>query len=110
MADEMTLKFTKTTESLEAVNADLQDKFNTITKYFTFDINGLTIGQLDNPYKVIIDNDRFSMTANGTEVMWIANGEVYTPETTITRKFNLFGLVFDEDSAGNVNCEYIGGE
>lgn len=110
LADEMTLKFTQTTTELESVNADLQNKFNTITKYFTFDINGMTIGQLDNPYKVIIDNDRYSMTANGAEVMWISNGEVHTPEISITHKMNLFGLVFEKDAAGNVNCEYVGGE
>ena len=83
---------------------------NTITKYFTFDVNGLTIGQADNPYKVIIDNDRYSMTVNGTEVMWIADGKVFTPEIEVTKAFKLFGYVVDQDSNGNVNMEYVGGD
>lgn len=110
MSDEMNLKFTESTKQVASVNNDLQEKFNTITKYFTFDINGLTIGQVDNPYKVIIDNDRYSMTVNDVEVMWIADGKVYTPELEVSRAFKLFSFLIDQDGSGNLNCEYIGGE
>lgn len=109
LSDQMTLNFTKTTQEISDVNKDLQDKFNTITKYFKFDINGLTIGQVDSPYKVIIDNDRYSMTVNDVEVMWIANGKVYTPEIEVTKAFKLFGYTIDQDENGNVNMEYTGG-
>lgn len=107
MSDELILKFTESTKQIEGVNSDLQEKFNTITKYFTFDINGLTIGQVDNPYKVIIDNDRYSMTVNGVEVMWIADGKVYTPELEVSSNFRLFNLVIDQDGSGNVNVGYM---
>lgn len=110
LSDEMTLKFTETTEQLASVNSDLQDKFNTISKYFTFNINGLIIGQVDNPYKVIIDNDRYSMTVNDIEVLWFdGNGKGYIPELTVTKLFNLFDYVIDVDEQGNINCEYTGG-
>lgn len=109
MADNMTVKFNKKTEEINKLNDDLSSKFNTITKYFTFDVNGLTIGQSDSPYKVIIDNDRYSMTVDGTEVMWIANGKVYTPEIDVAKAFRLFGYMIDQDANGNVNCGYVGG-
>ena len=109
LADEVALNFTSVMDQIENVNGDLQERFNTITKYFTFNINGLTIGQTDSPYKVVIDNDRYSMRVNDAEVLWIANGEVYTPEIEITKKMNLFGYLIDQDEKGNVNCEYIGG-
>ncbi len=110
MSDQMTLQFTQMQTKLNDSNESLQSQLNTITKYFTFDVNGLTIGQADNPYKVIIDNDRYSMTVNGTEVMWIADGKVFTPEIEITKVFKLFGYVIDQDSNGNVNMEYVGGD
>ena len=109
LADEIALNFTTVMDQVENVNGDLQERFNTITKYFTFNINGLTIGQTDSPYKVVIDNDRYSMRVNDAEVLWIANGEVYTPEIEITKKMNLFGYLIDQDEKGNVNCEYVGG-
>lgn len=109
LADQMTLKFTETTQQIEDVNGVLQEQLNTITKYFQFDIDGLTIGQTDNPYKVVIDNDRYSMTVNDVEVMWIADGKVYTPEIEVTTAFKSFGYLIDQDSNGNVNCAYVGG-
>ena len=108
LADSINGSVTSITEELQEINGDLQTKFNTITKYFTFDINGLTIGQEDNPYKVIIDNDKFSMQADGIDVMYIENGEVYTPEITIKNQMNLFEFSITKDENGNINCEYVG--
>ena len=110
MADEIALNFTTLTDQIENVDGDLQEKFNEITKYFTFDVNGMTIGQSDSPYKVVIDNDRYSMLVNGLEVLWLdAEGKAHIPELSITRKMNMFGYLIDQDEHGNVNCEYIGG-
>lgn len=105
LAESITLNFTTVTQNLENVNKSLQDQLNTVTKYFSFDVNGLTIGKTDSPYKVIIDNDRYSMTVNDVEVMWIADGKVHTPEIEITKAMQLLGLVIDKDEAGNVNIE-----
>ena len=111
MADAMTLNFTQMTDRIDNVDGDLQEKFNQITKYFAFDINGLTIGQTDSPYKVVIDNDRYSMMVNGVEVLWLdAEGKAHIPEMQITRKMDLFGFLIEQDEKGNVNCEFVGGE
>lgn len=110
MADQMQLKFTETTTKLEAVNDDLQEKFNSITKYFTFSIDGLTIGQVDNPNKVVIDNDEISILVNDSVVQrFDAYGRAQIPELNITKGFNLFGYQISEDEDGNVNMEYAGG-
>ena len=110
VADQISMNFTEMTSQIEEVNGDLQEKFNIITKYFTFDVNGLTIGQTDSAYKVVIDNDRYSMLVNDVEVLWIANGKVHTPEIAVTKKMNVFGYLIKQDDKGNVNCEYVGGE
>ena len=110
MAEAISLNFTDTISRIENVNGDLQEKFNTVTKYFSFDIDGLTIGQTDSPYKVVIDNDRYSMVVNGVEVLWLdGKGEAHIPEIAITRKMDIFGFSFEQDESGNVNCEYVGG-
>ncbi len=109
LSNNMTLRFTETTERIESVNGDLQSKFNTITKYFTFDINGLVIGQIDSPYKVVIDNDRYSMLVNGVEVLWFdGEGRGNIPELLVTKTFKLFGYEITQDGLGNVNCAYVG--
>lgn len=110
-AEQFQIKFTQATEEIQSVNDDLQEKFNTITKYFTFDINGLTIGAVDNPNKVVIDNDEIVIQVNGNAVQrFDSSGKGIIPELKVTRGFDLFGYLIDQDSNGNVNCEYVGGE
>lgn len=108
LPDNISFRFESAETAVKDVADKLQTLTNTITKYFTFDDKGLTIGQTESPYKVVIDNDRYSMFVNDVEVMWIANGEVHTPALTVTDKFRLLGLAIDIDSNGNINCEYVG--
>jgi hypothetical protein len=110
LADRLTVSFTDATERINDVDQDLQDKFNTITKYFTFDINGLTIGEVDCPYKIVLDNDRYSMFVNGAEVLWIdiRSREVHTPEITVTDRLRMLGYKVEKDSNGNLDWDYIG--
>lgn len=107
LSDSLNVSISETRSKINETQGVLQEQINTITKYFTFDINGLTIGQVDNPYKVIIDNDRYSMTVNGVEVLWIADGKVYAPEIEVARSFKLFDYRFEQDSNGNVNCYHV---
>jgi hypothetical protein len=110
LADEMNLRFTETTQQIIDSNGVLQEQLNTISKYFTFSIDGLIIGQSDNPFKVVIDNDRYSMLVNDVEVLWLdPEGKSNIPELTVQKELNLFGYVISEDENGNVNCVYEGG-
>lgn len=98
-----------TEESIANVDGELQRTINEIIKYFTFDVNGMTIGQVDNPNKVVIDNDEISILVNGIVVQrFDANGKALIPELTITEALNLLGLLIDEDDT-HINCDYIGG-
>ena len=111
---ELTAKFTEAVNRINEVDSDLQEKYNTITKYFTFDINGLHIGALDDdgnpsPYKVVIDNDRYSMTVNGTEMLYFdGDGKGYIPNLTVDTIFTLMGYEISMDESGILNCEYMG--
>ena len=100
-------RVTATEESIVNVNGDLQEKFNTITKYFTFDINGLTIGQVDNPNKVVIDNDQISILVNNIPVQeFKADGTALIPILKVTQMLNLLGLQITEDET-NINCDFV---
>lgn len=97
-----------TEESVANVDGDLQKKFNTITKYFTFDIDGLTIGQIDNPNKVVIDNDEISILVNNMPVQkFKADGTALIPVLKITQSLNVVGLQMSEDDT-HINCDYVG--
>ncbi len=98
----------KTETDISNVDGDLQEKFNTITKYFTFDIDGLTIGQEDNPNKVVIDNDDITIYVKGVPIQeFKSDGTSIIPMLTITKSLNLCGLAIDEDET-HINCGYVG--
>lgn len=107
LAQGISLVFSTITEQITNVENDLQSQINTVTQYFTFDVNGMTIGRVDNPYKIVISNDRYSMLVNGVEIMWIANGETHTPKLTVTERMTLLGYIAERDSNGLVNWNYI---
>ena len=107
-AEGITGRVKKTESDIKIVDGDLQSKFNTITKYFTFDINGMTIGQVDNPNKVVIDNDEISILVNGVPVQeFKADGTSLIPVLKIITMLNLLGLQITEDET-HINCDYVG--
>lgn len=109
LASQLDLKFTETTTQIENVNGDLQEKYNTILKNFSFSINGVEIGQSDSQYKMVIDNDELFIVSNGTEVLYASSNGIYTPELIVARLLNLFGIQATEEDNGNrVDFEYVG--
>lgn len=106
LSDSMVLQFTQTTERLEQMNSDTQQQLNTITKYFSFDIDGLTIGQVDSPNKVLVDNDEISILVNGNVVQrFDATGKATIPELYVTRTANLVGLLV-QDAGDTLDINY----
>lgn len=109
MAEQMTLQFTQQQSILEAVNGGLQEQITNITKYFSFDIDGLTIGQSDSPNKVLVDNDEISIVVNGNKVQTFNSaGKGVIPQLEVTQEFNFFGYTITQDGSGNVNLDYTG--
>lgn len=89
--------------------SEAQEQLDMITKYFAFNINGLTIGQIDNPNKVNIDNDEITILVNDEPVQTFnAQGQALIPMLKITKQVNLFGYLIEQDENGNVNCNYAG--
>lgn len=106
-------QFSDMEKKIQDVNGDLQSKYNLITKYFTFDINGLLIGALDkdgnpSPNKVIIDNDEIKIMVGGVAVQkFDAEGNAVIPMLTVEDMLSVLGLKMTEDET-HINCEYVG--
>ena len=113
LSNQLNLTFAELSGEIDGVDADLQEKFNQISTFFTFNINGFTIGKADSPYTIFMDDNEFSMMISETRVLWFELTEnshaANIPELNVTEKFTLFGYLIDMDENGNVNCEYVGG-
>lgn len=107
LSNELYIKISETLETIDNINGDLQSKYNNITKYFTFTIDGMTIGAVDNPNKVVIDNDEIAILVNGVVVQrFDAEGKALIPDLKVTKAVDLLGLHIDV-IGDNFNFEYI---
>lgn len=93
-------------QRIENVNGDLQAKFNQIVKYFTFDIDGLTIGQADNPNRIVIDNDDITIYHGERPIQTFkADGSALIPNLSVTDALNLLGLKITATDT-HINCDF----
>ncbi len=116
-ASGITGRVTTTETNVEKVDNDLQEKFNILSKYFTFDINGLEIGatytdengeEKKSPNKVIIDNDDITISVKENPVLVLkADGSSLIPSLDVTTSLKVVGLHIDEDDT-HINCGYVG--
>lgn len=70
LADELVLKFTEATDQTKAVDGDLQRTLETLTKYFEFNQDGLTIRAGENSMELSLDNDLVIFRRNGQQFGW----------------------------------------
>jgi hypothetical protein len=116
-ASGITGRVTTTEANVEKVDNDLQEKFNILSKYFTFNINGLEIGstytdengeEKKSPNKVIIDNDDITISVKESPVLVLkADGSSVIPSLDVTTSLKVVGLNIDEDDT-HINCGYVG--
>jgi hypothetical protein len=110
LTNQLSVKFTEAVEQTNNVNSNLQEQLNEITQYFTFDINGFTIGRVDNPNHVIIDHETVTIMSNGNVVQQFdVEGNAIIGKLYVSDSANLLGLTSEKDSQGNLNFEYSGG-
>lgn len=111
LSDSVNIKVQEVIAHIEDINGELQTRLNTITKYFAFDIDGLTIGQVDNPNKVVIDNDEIAIKVGENTVQkFDAEGKATIPSLSVSKNLDMFGFQWTGDGEGNLNFEYVGGE
>lgn len=95
-------------DTYDGLNSTVNNLKSNQENYFQFDANGLRIGKKNNPYQVVIDNEKYQMLGNGQPLMYIQYGELNIPDVIITHQLRMLGYSFTLDSAGNMNCQFVG--
>ena len=83
MADSIAMNFSATKESISDVNGDLQNKFQQLTKYIRFSVNGIELGSTDHALKLTLDNDRIQFTNNGVLIGWWDGTDFHTGNVVV---------------------------
>lgn len=102
-ADEAKAKADDTQNSLDETNQNLKT-------YFDFG-DDLTIRKENSPFKISISNEEIQIKQD-TELIqkFDKDGNGIIPKLKVTSLLNLMGYQLEKDSAGNLNCVYVGGD
>lgn len=97
LADALTLSFAEATEATRSVDGDLQRTLETLSKYFKFDLDGLTIRAGENAMELTLDNDLIIFKRNGQQFGWWDGTDFHTGniviEVTERAQFGSFAFV-----------------
>ena len=102
-AEEAKAKADNTQNSLNETNQKLKT-------YFDFG-DDLTIRKDNSPFKISISNEEIQIKQD-TELIqkFDKDGNGIIPKLKVTSLINLMGYQLEKDSAGNLNCVYVGGD
>ena len=102
-AEEAKAKANNTQNSLDETNHKLKT-------YFDFG-DDLTIRKENSPFKISISKEEIQIKQD-TELIqkFDKDGNGIIPKLKVTLLLNLMGYQLEKDSAGNLNCVYVGGD
>ncbi len=83
MADEISMKFTETTEKIENVNGELQGKYESISKIIRATIDGIIIGASNSDTQLHLDNDLIEILVAGLAEVWIDKSGLTAEQATV---------------------------
>lgn len=111
MAEEISMKFSSTTEYIEDVNGDLQEKFTELYKYISFSEEGITIGGSESGVTLNLDNDGIAFSKNGVPFgRWDGN-DFYTGNIVVevNERAQFGNFAFVPRSDGSLSFLKVGG-
>lgn len=111
MADDISMNFKTTTQSIADVNGDLQEKFKEVYKHITFNENGITIGSSENGIVLNIDNDQIVFSKNGTPFGYWDGNDFHTGNiiVEVNERAQFGNFAFIPRSDGSLSFLKVGG-
>lgn len=111
MADEISLRFTETTEHIVNIDGDLQRTVETLTKHFDFGMDGLGIKAGENAMTLTLDNDLIVFKKNGQTFGWWDGVDFHTGNIVIdvTERAQFGNFAFVPRSNGSLSFLKVGG-
>ena len=101
--DSITATFTEVTTDIGDLGNELQTALDTISTYIRFSIDGIELGEIGNPIKLFIENDRIVFTQNDVEVAYIDNNRLYITDGQFLNSLRLGEFAFIPRSNGNLS-------
>ena len=109
-ADRFEFKFNETKSAVDAVDKDLQDKYNERTSYIRFEDGNIILGKSGSEILLIQKNDRISFVRNVKdlpEVAWFADDILHVTEGEFTVQLGIGKFGFKPGANGNLSFKKV---
>lgn len=101
--DNITTTFSAVTTDIDNLGNELQNALDEISTYIRFSIDGIELGEIGNPIKLFIENDRIVFTQNDVEVAYIDNNRLYITDGQFLGSLRLGAFAFLPRDNGNLS-------
>lgn len=98
-----TFLFNQLDQYVQTLDGDTQAQFNEITRYIRFVGGNIELGEINNPIKLILQNDRISFTQNGAEVAYITDNTLYITDGRFLTSLRIGNFAFTPRSNGSLS-------
>lgn len=102
-SNDYTFLFTQLQQYVQTLDAETQTQFSEIIKYIRFVNGNIELGEINNPIKLILINDRISFTQNGAEVAYISDNILYITDGRFLNSLRIGNFAFTPRSNGSLS-------
>lgn len=107
-ADGTTMIFQTIQEQISAVDDAQSSNYAEILKYIRFENGTITLGEMDNPITLTLDNDMLAFQQNGTTVAYLSNNRFYVTDGEFETSLRIGKFQFVPRNNGNLSFMKVG--
>lgn len=107
-SNDFTFTFSELRQFINNVDGDQQTQFQEIRKFIQFLDGDIILGEVGNPLKLKIENDRIAFILNGVEGAYWANGNFYITDVRVLTSIRIGNYAFIPRSNGNLSFKWVG--
>lgn len=105
--DSITFDFDKFKEIYQNDKSVFQGKFDDISSYIRFDIDGMEMGKKDGEFKMRLSHKKQSFFMKEKEVAYFSNEELYITDARILRSIRIGNFAFVPRENGNLSFRKV---
>lgn len=105
--DSITFDFDKFKEIYQNDKSVFQGKFDDISSYIRFDIDGMEMGKKDGEFKMRLSSKKQSFFMKEKEVAYFSNEELYITDARILRSIRIGNFAFVPRENGNLSFRKV---
>ena len=107
-SNDFTFTFSELRQFIDNVDGEQQTQFEEIRKFIQLLDGDIILGEVGNPLKLKIENDRIAFILNGVEGAYWANGNFYITDVRVLTSIRIGNYAFIPRSNGNLSFKWVG--